>query len=217
MKTRQLIWIVLGSFLCGLACCHLAIVRNDKLPVLPKGKTVQQQQQRIAVIEKMTGKQSDSLVQRQQALDSALQITKAKLANSNKQNHQLQYNLDKLLDKQQKAKQSNDTLALLSDCDSLLSKTADYIVATNNKDSLQQGAIRLLTGKSAISDSLVTLYKRQYTLLKQVTNETLQEQRRLETVVKNNRKIIHKQRFLSGVKTVVLAVLSAILVKQRLL
>lgn len=216
MKTKHLFLLLAGSFLCGLICCHMVTVKTNNQPQMQKRKKVIEQKKQLIQIEKITEKQKDSLLYQKQKLQAVLERTQAKLIARDQQNLQLQNKLKRLLKEQQITKHRNDTFALLSNCDSLAAQTAEYITAVNKKDSLQQQTIQVLNDRSAINDSLVGLYKQQSIAFKQTANECLQEQMKLEKIVSSDQKAIRKHRFISGIKTAGLVLLSAILAKQSL-
>lgn len=215
MKQFKYIFIILAAWLCGLVCCQVAITLRGNKEVLP-GPTVKQQQQSITAIEKNYQQRTDSLQETQNRLSKQLQEKEKQLTTASKSNNRLQGKLQYIIQQQKQLQQEKDTAAIIANCDTLLVQTTNYIGATNQKDSMQEGIAGLLKDQLIVKDAIIVLKETQYQSLKHIADNSLQRQQYLEGLTVQQSKTIRRQKLGATLKNIGLLILTGLAVKQAL-
>lgn len=215
MKKQNIIPVILLSWLCGLACCHLFTGNNRNTETMPDTdyKTIQQ---KIKETEGVYHQQTDVLLQHNSALISALNKTSISLNAVKKEKELLQETLYRTIRRQELYKKDKDTTGFIANCDSLSAKTSDYIILAQQQDSIHASITGNLMAQLHNRDTMLSLKDTQYQLLRQQFNNSLQRQKLLEDQSTLYRKRIKQQRLGSKLKSAALIILSAMLLKQAL-
>lgn len=215
MKIQNSILIILLSWLCGLACCHLFTGEKRNTVAVP-GTDYKTIQKKVKETEGTYHQQTDALLQHNRALVSALNKTSVSLTALKREKNRLQEKLYHTIRKQEQYKKDKDTIGLVANCDSLSAKTSEYIILAQQQDSIHASITGNLTAQLHNRDTILFLKDTQYHFLRLQFDNSLQRQNLLEDQSALYRKKIRQQRLGSKLKSAALIILSAMLLKQGL-
>lgn len=116
----------------------------------------------------------DSFKQGAQGISQKLNDTKKELARAQKKNTSLQSQVNDLVYKTASALM-RDTLAMLTDCDSLKSKVVLLMENDNVKDNLYAGIDSSYQSQLALKDSVIQTQRDKYISLKQAFNQSAEQ------------------------------------------
>jgi hypothetical protein len=217
MKKQNILLLILFSWLCGLACCHLFTGNNrDKNdPVVLPGKDYKKVQQRLQ--EKETGyrQQNDSLIRYNSELNKALNETSVTLAVTKKEKNRLQATLYRTIQQQQSFKKDKDTVRLLANCDSLERQTSSYLLAVTQQDSLHESITGNLAAQLQNRDTIISVKEKQYLYLRQQFDYSMVQQKLLEEQAVVYKRKMKQQQFSSKLKNIGIVILSGIVLLRR--
>lgn len=209
MKKQNLLLLILLSWLAGLACCSLFTGRNKKLSVSPASIGIKTITHQLKQAEENHQRSILAVQQQNRQLQSALQNNRAALTALNRQNKSLRASLQNAIRQQQQYKADNDTVQLISQCDTLVAAGLAYMASAEQKDSLQESVTQNLLTQLHNRDTIISLQKSFYSQLRKEFDNTL-------SVVMQQQKTIRKQRITGTLKNAGLLILTGFLLKNHL-
>ncbi|MCC7303070.1 MAG: hypothetical protein IT233_10555 [Bacteroidia bacterium] len=132
--------------------------------------------QQVNSIETNYKQQIGYWIQKNTVLQRRIQQTNLELERSRMKEKSMQ---GKILSLISESKTLTDTFSIVSNCDTLKEKVAEFIVQTNIKDSLCQAEITDLKTVIQNQDSMVVVCQSSFSMLKQVTDSSFAMQSRL--------------------------------------
>jgi len=178
---------------CGDVSSSPAIINTIKPTAIQKEATKNE----TAFTQKL-----DSLKQTGKVLSKQLQSTQTLLEKAKRKNLVLQTQVYDLLDQDRTTVSNKDTAQLMADCDTLKTKVAEMIVASNEKDSLHEAVSGNLQQTVSNKDSTLALQDEKYQSLQTSFQKSLLEQKLLDVENRQLKKQTRKRKFASTLKTI---------------
>jgi hypothetical protein len=206
MKKQHILIAIVGSWLCGLTCCHLLTTATQQ-KVTSSFNRYKQLATQWKETENKFRQQAATIVQQQAALSKAGDIISALLKEMNSDKQNSEQNLRHTMLRQQVSKEQKDTLKWLGNCDTLEQQLTNHLFIDYRQDSLQQV---LLQNK----ESMITAKSDQYQNLRQQFDYSLLHQQQLETGIKNYAQKLKRMKRNSLVKNIGLVLVSGFVLHQ---